>query len=422
VGHGWTCEPFGYNALGWDKVNYEIKAEDRQYFAEIKGKRDFWNKLPINTNLCYSNPKTREIIINDIVKYLKSNPAVDILHLWLADDFNNHCECENCQKMRPSDFYVQMLNELDEALTEAGLDTKIVFLVYFDLLWKPLRSKIINQDRFIIMFAPITRTYLESFETVKNPKEPCDYIRNNITVPKTDEEFVGLFNDWRKDFGGDSFNFDYYLMWQYVKDPSFIRTAKLISRDIKCYDRLTLDGLISCQVQRVFMPTSLPMYVMAKTLWNQNLSYEEIEEDYYKNAFGKNYTKALDYSHRLSELFDNNFIIPEIKKTQEAEKTFAQCVSYLKNILPELENIKEENPVCQYSWKLLTDYGYLTIDFAETILAAINDSRDKFTECYNKLTEKVYKYDNLYKECFDGWGFMNVLQGIFADFLPKDSE
>lgn len=420
VGHGWTCEPFGYNALGWDKVKYEPKNEDRVHLALVNGKRDFWNHQPINTNLCYSNADTRKIIINDIINYLKDIPDVDILHLWLADDFNNHCECEECTKMRPADYYVMLLNELDEALTKENIDTKIVFLVYYELLWKPEHNIIKNQDRFIIMFAPITRTYLESFENVQNPKEPGEFTRNNIKNPRTDEEFVGLFNSWREDFKGDSFNFDYYLMWQYVKDPSFINTAKLINKDIKCYDRLTLNGLISCQIQRIFMPTNLPMYVMAKTLWNQNLTFEEIEEDYYSHAFGKDYKIALEYSHKIAEYFNPKYLIPKIDKSEEAATSFRECIAFISLASQYLEDLHFNNTLntnLYFTWEMLYQYCKLTKVFAKTILSYIKENKEQFDIHYSALREVKNEMDIYYNEYFDGWGFTNVVREMFKDYL-----
>ena len=76
---------------------------------------------------------------------------MDLLHVWLADGTNNQCECADCAKHLPSDLYVLLLNELDEKFTAAGIDTKIVFLIYVDLLWPPKEYVIKNRDRFLIM-------------------------------------------------------------------------------------------------------------------------------------------------------------------------------------------------------------------------------------------------------------------------------
>ncbi len=40
-------------------------------------------------------------------------------------------------KHTQTDWYIMPLNEIDAALTELGLQTKLVFLIYFELLWPP---------------------------------------------------------------------------------------------------------------------------------------------------------------------------------------------------------------------------------------------------------------------------------------------
>ncbi len=95
VGHGWTCEPFGLEGTGWEPKEYSLSPEISKNFALVNGKREVWQGIPINTNLCYSDSSVREIIIREIADYLDKHKEVDFLHFWLADGFNNHCECEN---------------------------------------------------------------------------------------------------------------------------------------------------------------------------------------------------------------------------------------------------------------------------------------------------------------------------------------
>lgn len=106
-----------------------------------------------------SNPDAFGGLVDYIVDYAKTHPEIDHLHVWLSDGWNNRCECDGCRVKRPSDWYVDLLNELDERLEADGLPTRIVFLAYADLLWAPERSRLRNEDRFIIMFAPLTRTW-----------------------------------------------------------------------------------------------------------------------------------------------------------------------------------------------------------------------------------------------------------------------
>ena len=55
---------------------------------------------------------------------------IDFLHLWLGDSNKNHCECEECRKRIPSDFYVMFLNELWDEMKKRGCkNIKLMVLV-----------------------------------------------------------------------------------------------------------------------------------------------------------------------------------------------------------------------------------------------------------------------------------------------------
>ena len=179
MGHGWICESIGYHSTGWHAAdNSAIPDDVRPLLAEVDGKREFFGGIPVNTNLCYSNPEVQRRLVEEIVGYAAEHPEKEILHIWLADNFNNTCECGECQKLRPADFYVRMLNEVDRRLTERGLPTRIGFLLGYDLLWTPLKERIQNPERFLLLFAPITRSYREPYlqdgETVDPEHETND--------------------------------------------------------------------------------------------------------------------------------------------------------------------------------------------------------------------------------------------------------
>lgn len=305
VGHGWTCEPFGLDGSGWDTVEENALSEEvRSYLALTNGKRELWKGAPINTNLCYSNPVVRDKVTNEIVSYCRNNPHVSVLHFWLADDFNNQCECEECVKKRPADWYVQMLNELDEKLTDAGVPTKIVFLIYVDLLWEPLENVIKNTDRFILMFAPITRKYDSCYGDCTEYKEELPpYIRNKLEMPSSLAQNIEHLRRWQKNFYGDSFSFDYHLMWIYMNDPGCERFAKGLHDDMRTLKDIGLNGMVSCQVQRVFFPTALPFNIMAATLWNRECDFEAEATAFYRDAYGKDGDLVHGYMAKLSSLF-----------------------------------------------------------------------------------------------------------------------
>jgi len=305
TGHGWTCEPFGIDGSGWNaNKQYDISDEIRSYLAQIGGERALWRNVPLNTNLCYSNPTVRGKMTDAITDYCRKNPHIDILHFWLADGHNNHCECENCVKMRPADWYVTMLNELDEKLTAAGVPTKIVFLIYVDLLWEPVECRIQNPDRFILMFAPITRRFGQNYgESIVYDEELPPYTRNKLSMPNSLAQNLEHLRRWQAGFDGDSFAFDYHLWGAHLNDPGYEKAAQNLFCDMQDLKKIGLNGMVSCQIQRCFFPTALPFNMMASALWNAEGDFEAEALAYYRAAFGEDGDELHRHLAAVSDLF-----------------------------------------------------------------------------------------------------------------------
>ena len=314
TGHGWTCEPFGVKGGGWFKDETEYPPEISKYFAEVDGKRELWKGVALETNLCYSNGEVRARMTDAITAYCQEHPGVDYLHFWLADGVNNHCECEKCRKLRPSDFYMMLLNELDQKMTAAGVDTKVVFLLYVDLLWEPEWVRIEHPERFVLMFAPITRTYTTAFADYdrSEPVELAPYTRNKLTMPASVAENVKRLSLWQEQFEGDSFDFDYHLMWDHHHDPGYYECARILHRDMVNLDKIGLNGMVSCQIQRVAFPTGLPLYAMARGLWDKKSDFEEIAAEYFAAAFGPQGDAVKTYLSTLSRLFHPAYMRREL--------------------------------------------------------------------------------------------------------------
>lgn len=196
-----------------------------------------------------SNPVVRKTLVDTIVSYAKEHPQVDYLHFWLADDARNQCECDGCKDTTPSDFYVQILNEVDRRMTEDKLDTKIVFLIYF----------------------------LEASQQGKGEIKP--YIRNKNTIPTKVEDNIAYLQQWQKQYGGDSFVYDYHLLWDCNFDMGGYRSAEVLFQDMKNLERFGLNGMVSCQMQRVAFPTALGMVGMACALWDKEKAFDSVEEE-----------------------------------------------------------------------------------------------------------------------------------------------
>lgn len=300
VGHGWTGAALGYETVSWNGATDPLTEENRQLLALMDGKRDWYWGCPANTNLCYSNAEAVEVFAKKVVEYAKKHSQVHYLHVWLADACNNICECEECKKTTPTDQYVNMLNEIDRRLTEENLDTKIVFLLYQELLWPPIKERINNIERFVLMFAPITRTFEKSYFIDKELPSIPEYKRNQMKLPTNLEENQAFLCAWQKQFAGDSFVYDYPLGRAHYGDFGYVHISKIISQDIKKLHQLGLNGYISCQELRVMHPNGLPNYVMGRTLFDETLSFEDLLEEYYFAAYGDDWHMVREYLEYIS--------------------------------------------------------------------------------------------------------------------------
>ncbi len=115
-----------------------------------------------------------------IADYAQAHRNVDYLHVWLDDSYNNKCECDRCRTARTFDFYVQILNALDAELTSRGLDTRIVFLAYSDLLMPPLKEWLERPERFTFMYANSRGDYSQALEPVGEDVPPVQFELNRM--------------------------------------------------------------------------------------------------------------------------------------------------------------------------------------------------------------------------------------------------
>lgn len=418
VGHSWTCEPFGVSGTSWNPETTEPPESIAACLAKVNGKRDWWGGVPLNTNLCYSNPAVRSTITTSITEYCEEHPDVGYLHFWLADGSNNHCECERCREI-PADYYIMMLNELDEKLTAKGINTKIVFLIYVDLLWAPQTQKIYNPDRFVLMFAPITRTYSATFSTPEEEIEAVElpaYEKNKLTMPRSVAENVAHLRKWQESFGGDSFDFDYHLMWDHYMDPGHVSCAQTLAQDMQNLKSLRLNGMNSCQTQRANFPTSLPMVAMAETLWNRETKYTDIVRSYFSDAYGIDGIKVWRYLTMISDLFDPVYMRGEKPQLDDAKaREFAKIPDVIENFMPIIcRNVSAHtDPAQKKSWEYLLYHAQAAALYAQALAYRAEGKKDEAASLYDQLMAYLRQVEPEIHPAFDLWNFNNTMYPYF---------
>ena len=336
MGHGWTADPFGFDSTdGWVVTKQELSEEQRQWLALINGKREFYQGVPLNTNLCMSNPQVRSKMAESVVNYALTHQNVDFLQVWLADGSMNHCECEECRKMIPSDYYVMILNEIDERLTELGLKVRIGFAVYHDTLFAPTTMKLKNPGRFCMNFGPITRSYVNSITEDSVIPEPPAYERNTWKHPWTMEANYAHVRKWKEHYPGLCLGYEYHYWRQQYHDPGLMYISRRIYEDIQSLKLMGLDGYVEDGSQRSFFPNGFHIYIYAEAMMNRDCDYEAVREDYFRHIYGDAWEEVMAYLQKVTDTID--FLYMSAKKSANR----AKGMHYNPDHVPQLESIRE---------------------------------------------------------------------------------
>lgn len=386
VGHGWTGEVLGYSSkFGWEK-GLALPEEKKPFVALVDGKRDLIDGTPIFTSIDFANQEVNDAMVQCIVDYAREHRDVDYLHVWLSDAANNICECDECKQTTPSDQYVKLMNQLDEALTEAQLDTKICFLLYHELLFAPQTETIHNPSRFTMMFAPISRSFESSYADVNYPDDIPQmkpYVRNEFTKPHDLVENLASLKAWQQVFDGDSFVYDYPLGRAHYGDAGYMAIASIIYHDIQSLDQLGLRGYIACQELRAGFPTYFPNYVMSRMLWNSSAQYDDIVQEYFESGFGERWQEAVQWLQSLSEHSSCDYF-NGIGERHDATKVvmYEQLVKIADGAVPMIEQgIVATHGAVRENWMMLS-YFRQYIELIGKALAAQAGGADEQAHVY----------------------------------------
>ena len=375
MGHGWMVSAFGIDtASGWDRSNPPaLTDEQKQFLAKINGERGIYQCV-LNTNACMSNPEARRRIANHVADYATVNSHVDFLHIWLADGWNNHCECDECQKKTASDWYVILLNDIDEEMTRRKLNNKLVFIVYVDTFWAPIFERIKNPSRYSMLFAPIFRTYSETYGETPDATKLTPYVRNKLTNPASMSACLAYLEEWKKVYSGDCCCYEYHFWRHQVYDYGHRYLGKLLYDDVKGLKKCGIRGMIQDGSQRSFFPNGFAFYVYGETLFDSSITFEALTEDYFSHAYGEKWKDVVAYLDTLSELCHFEYMSGRASKDMsihryynpDVTKDIEKIVDVIADFLPTIKaNRVQKYRAQSVAWQLLADHADMCTYFAK---------------------------------------------------------
>lgn len=392
AGHGWTVELMGLHTVLHETD--DSLCDHPEILAEINGERKFYKGVPLYTNLCYSNPEVRKNFAQLVYDYAVSHPEVDVVHVWLGDQFSNFCECEECKKKTATDQYVSLLNDIDALFTEKGLDRKIGFLAYFELAYAPVTERLKNEDRFVFMFAPYERDFRICYQDVKERQ----YVDRGYNTYKEEDMDVELYlselRAWKKAFGGDSFVFDYtFFERAYHADITNVAYARNTHDDTVFLSELGLNGRIECGDIRAMSPTALTWHENLLPLFYGDVSYEEIYRDYFDACYGEG-EPISEFLERMAKLMPYSVMYDAVRlkdralTAEELEKLEAgvsEVKAFKKTLFGYMPKTEEQRKNCLYFREYLDILEFLQNGMIEKAQNAPKEKTEQTIREFEKL-------------------------------------
>lgn len=418
LGHGYLLEPYGIH-YKTAQDTYELTDEAREDVALVGGVRELYRGSPNFTQLCFSRDKARLGLVKFLLNYLEKKPYIDFLHVWLSDSANNQCECEECKKKIPTDFYVQMLNELDEELTKRNMDTKIVFIMYIDTFWAPETTKLNNPNRFIMTTAPV-RNYSQTYVSTRWKGELPPFKRNEYYIKPDFSMNLSFMDKWKTAFDGRRFLFEYYLYTDHYFDPGYMSIAKNILTDIRHIEDIEFEGIMSDQTQRSFFPTGLPNAVMGEGMFDKSIDFDSYADVYFEAAFGADGLKARNYLQCITDLFNpdeirscDSVVLQDtgtgeetvtvgIKNNPHATARLAKVNDAVDAFYPIVEiNMSSHNTCHRTSWKILYYHGIYCKKLAQIYMEFSKGRVDRAQEIFADMIDYLSHIEDEIQPYFD---------------------
>ena len=297
-GHGWTCAPYDLPAGGWEVFEGEIDEETKNDFALVGGKRELWQGIPLNTELCYSKASVRKKVADFCVSYIKENPEIDI-----------------------------------------------------------------------------------------------------------------ILKAWQNTSRADGFSFEYYYwVGEHYADFGSINLANVIYRDIHGLDSMRLSGIVSCQSQRSFMPTGLGSYVMAKSLFDTERSFEEITDEYFIGAYGE-----------YADIFKTHFVkLSELARLERSGEKYNRVKNEAENMKLKIKELADMSDCCHsLSVRYAQYHCDLLIKTAKAEAATVDKGYEGALDKWRELITFVRKTENEVQPVFDVFQYLADLFEIKHTELKK---
>ncbi|PQP35155.1 hypothetical protein C6A37_04000 [Desulfobacteraceae bacterium SEEP-SAG9] len=257
--------------------------DNPEYFSKINGKR-----LP--KQLCTSNPKVADIVVQNILKLIKEQPDLNIITLF-PQDGSGFCECINCRKLDETGLpSVEQINTY-AIWKKLGPKKYRALSKRMLLFYLAVAEPLLSENKKIVLQVGAYNAYLYppkgKFDVPKRMMiELCHGLEHNHPIDSEksliNTRFKKALNGWRSIFDHVSI-YEYYWKLSMCDLPFPILHS--IQKDIDFYSKNDVK-LFYTQFGRDYYNNGLNYYIASELLWKPWLDVWDLLEKFCEDFYG----------------------------------------------------------------------------------------------------------------------------------------
>lgn len=276
-----------------DPFVYDYKSEEyKDWYSEALYANTQKNYAETPAQLCYSNEEMQKEYIKNVVKLLESGDA-NVMIIGMEDNVD-WCTCKKCLASKDkygtnSAVMIKFANNVQRAITKwceknrpNETPIKCVFFAYYETVeppvtyneetgeYEPMDESVILDENLGVMYAPITASYSESFESEANA-DTAEQIKQWSALTDT-------LHAWTYSL--------HPLHYMVMKDTFEVMQSNyqylLENGTTAMYDQSE-----SAQKNGNSGWSRAKWYVMSKLQWDATLDMDELLDDFFTNYYGE---------------------------------------------------------------------------------------------------------------------------------------
>ena len=259
---------------------------DPECFAELNGKRH-------NRQICMTNPKTEKLVAEQMKKWVRNNPELEILSVFPADNMD-YCMCKGCTAQDRSTTWFNFFRKICLDVREEFPKLKFSTIAYQGYLKAPKTDLSFAE---IIEYCNHNRCYTHQLDSAcpLNQRDLKDFAEwSTLKVP------MGIYG----------YEFDIFAAENTVSIPFY----NVIHEGIRKFHSLGVQSVITeywlgfpaknPQERRLSVQNALGVWLYTRLLWNVNDDMDKLIAEWNSKMYGGAAREAAEITRILSENWD----------------------------------------------------------------------------------------------------------------------